>query len=618
MSDHDTLGRELRAALHELADDHVPPPLPRDLWQRGRAPLKRSWRPSVVAAAVVLVALLAAVSLLQRPELLPPAKAPGDGALPTEVWVPSAADVAAEDVAPLDVVGRASLTTPVVGDVALLVDARDGEHQLRRLTGLESRGGLPSSAVALSPDGTQLAYAFREDDGTRESTLTGVRVADLVDGGQQTLPLAAPATAGTGLPVRVKALQWAPDGSSLAWTGAEFEPAEGETARPDLVGVLDVDSGRGRTWELPKQWSANVLTPTLDGGLVVADQKTLWQLSEDAPEGVLDRSTGRALPDVVDNYERQTSPLSPDGSAIAATAYVEDLPRDLLTAEIDLDERGLPPRLRSWGTHEFSGGGVLGWATDAALLVVTAEPTPRIQRGRPDPDEYDVLTTVHIGGDRGTTSFSVAARLGSADPVAFPAPAWAPGPSPWLVCGLLGGALLVAAWLFRHSRGRARDTRRELRGWLLAVALTAGGVWLAASGELSDLSVGWVLAAACGVALLLATRARVRPGRGAAFRVLVLGVALGVALAPWWPRAGGPTTDEPELSRTVHTPTSYGADEQPDSWPTIEDLPTGRASSSTYGYWSGVTLVDAHDGTHHLRQLSASTTGGARARPSPS
>src|SRR5690606_12778140 len=175
--DHDTLGPQIRTALHRLADDHVPPALPGDLWERGRTPSRRAWDTLTVAAAVVLVALLASVVVLQRPDLLlRPADAPGDGALPTEVWVPGPMD--GGDPPDLGAAGRASVAGLLSDDTVLLVDAVDGEHQMRTLpdlSPLEASG----SALALSPDGTQLAWVYTRTEGSRSSTVAGVAVAHL-------------------------------------------------------------------------------------------------------------------------------------------------------------------------------------------------------------------------------------------------------------------------------------------------------------------------------------------------------------------------------------------------------------------------------------------------------
>lgn len=207
---------KLREELHRLGETAPVADVDPGTWGRAR---RARTRDRVVAAAAVVAVLAVAGGLVgQLPDRESTPLAGARGAVPDHVYaVTSTRDV---PVAPDLAVGRtaAAYETAIgVRTRVVTVAAADGRYHVLDLPRLADRGGTEAASpapLALSPDGTQLAYAYAGGSPTHGGpTATGVTVVDLTSGESRSVPL----TGGKGILVR--ALSWSPDGRWLVWSG---------------------------------------------------------------------------------------------------------------------------------------------------------------------------------------------------------------------------------------------------------------------------------------------------------------------------------------------------------------------------------------------------------------
>ncbi len=621
MTDPDTLlERELRDTFHGMADTFEPSALPRDLWDRGRVRQPSRVRPELVAAAVVLIALLISVVGLARPAaILQPAGVPDGGALPAEVWLPSADDARADAEGWLGDVGPASVAVLLDDTIALLVGAESGEHHVRELEAAGADGQPP--ALELSPDGTRLAYSFRP---TENESFRGLSIASLVDGAPSTLELRN----SERNPIAVRRLQWSPDGALLSWSGAAFEPGEGWVDEASWVGVADADGNRVRQWQLPAgTQSEPSVAVTNDGVVAVATDARLWLLDDTESSGQLERRDARALPEDV---TPSMGAMAFDRSGTVLSVEMESEPDTLTSHDLDLSQAAVGVNVREWAyspDRNQWGVSVLGRTPDGALLgldgvmiEVREGSEPHVQRSTDDGAAQEV-TRIH--GSEGTglrhLPLSVATDLGDAEPVAFAKPSWAVDQTPWLVAVVALSLLLVAlgGLLWRRHRAATRDeafteapsATSSWRGWAMAVALAGAvvtvlvlvavfltGTRLPVPGWIPTLGVLGLVAGAIGIH-------RRRTGRslfGGHGLALVLLLALLYCAIPIWPTLGLPVTGGPALPEKAYAPSPEADLGQADS---VLDLDVARASLVLGNYSEDVVVVDAQDGRHHRVHL---------------
>ncbi|GHJ58449.1 hypothetical protein NOK12_09680 [Nocardioides sp. OK12] len=459
----------LKDLLEQAAETVPPADVPRDTWQRGRRRHRRSL--ALRAAAVVgVVALVAATpGLLDRATDRSAPQPAGSGAsgpgLPDHLHaVPSHLAARGEDerwgheeVSDDLAIGRAVAAWVTSAGLPVLVGATDGRYHLLDLPDFLLAGDLAISwfpgdqpPMALSPDGTRLAYAYAwpaTDDGT--VVPSGIRVLDL-ETGEVARDLALQGGSG----VAVTQVSWSPDGAWLAWTGFETSywtttTLNGSRSR---AGVAGPDGTRravepGGSTYVDDDGAAIVL----DGGSIEVQRSDGTTMARRGAAGTPEL-TGEGL-------------LSPDGSRLVigtAAGY------DLVAIDLDRDR----VETRSGGAQDWSAR-PLAWVGDAVL----------VQRTPPASGDEGLLSLVDVTGDAavrdvgvldggesdnphtGVGPLSVAADLVTEDQptVTRPAPDWPWDPPSWAVPAALGAALLLVAALVRVVvRRRRRRAREEL------------------------------------------------------------------------------------------------------------------------------------------------------------
>ncbi len=209
-------GPDLHAELERIAATAPVAHVPADTFARGRRARRRELV-LVSAAVVAVLAVLAGTALwIPSRERLPVAGDRSTIGVPDHLYaVPSQAlrDPRETDLA--IGVGAAAWSTDT--GVPVVVDAAAGGYHLLELpdgpSAWDTMGVFDDPrALALSPDGTRLAYWWvRLGDGPRQDT--GLRVVDLVSGAVTTTDL----TGGAG--VQVGSIVWSPDSTRLLWEG---------------------------------------------------------------------------------------------------------------------------------------------------------------------------------------------------------------------------------------------------------------------------------------------------------------------------------------------------------------------------------------------------------------
>ncbi len=217
---------QLHDLLTRIADDAGPGPADPTLWgraRRARQVRRRRRAVALVAAGVAAVAALTAVGLEgQRHRAPDPVDQPdrrtaGPGVPSVVYGVPGDGGLALEsDLA----VGRASVAIANPAG-AYVVTAEDGAYHRVRLPGYDAASyDAGITGMALSPDGTRLAYgyrsaALRSDERPRR---TGLRVVDLEDGSVWTQQFDGPSDVQSlvsSMNVFAWDPRWSPDGRYL-------------------------------------------------------------------------------------------------------------------------------------------------------------------------------------------------------------------------------------------------------------------------------------------------------------------------------------------------------------------------------------------------------------------
>lgn len=365
----DLLEREAAAAPHVV--------VPADTWQRGRRRRRTKAGASVVAAAAVVAGALVGPGLLSGADRSVAPAGTGTGlGLPDHLHAPPermsdqdtefggwVRDEVRSDLA----VGPAAAAWVTPGGLPVVVDAETGEHHLLDLPDVVSADRLARSQqgsqwrpVALSPDGTRLAYGYVRavDRGRRSST--GIRVVDLRTGeGEWRSELVR------GAGIVVTELSWSPSGTWVGWQGRETREWTASSIGGSLpvAGVVGPDVTSG---VLEVSW----------GGAVVARDDAVAHVV--APGGITtitacppnDRPRDLCAPSTqgwrsVGVDVAPGAGLSPDGSTLALST---DDGYDLVT--LDLGERR--PTVGAEGMPDDGPWQVssLGWVDDGHVLVL--------------------------------------------------------------------------------------------------------------------------------------------------------------------------------------------------------------------------------------------------------
>jgi hypothetical protein len=232
---------ELRRQLGRIADAAPQAVVPDDTWTRARRSVVRE---RVAVGGAVLAVMVAGVAagmtwLPDRAE--PPVADTERGAIPSRIWtapegqpLTTAADLAVGPVAAV-YLGSA----PSDGARAVAISATDGSYTSLTLPDPDGddaiRFGWNDQVIALSPDGSQLAYSFFPSSGS-----VGVGVVDLVTGTVRIVRL------GIGVHGLVRRLIWSPGGEYLIWWG---QPHTSTGLGDTMAGLID--PGATTSTELP-------------------------------------------------------------------------------------------------------------------------------------------------------------------------------------------------------------------------------------------------------------------------------------------------------------------------------------------------------------------------------
>lgn len=212
--------------LHRIAERAPVVTVPDDVWTRGRRARTRDR--AIVVAGALAVALVAAVLVWVPTRSEPPVADTDSLGVPDRLWaVPERMsdrnnddtwmrDEVSGDLA----IGTAAAAWLADGGLPVLVDAAAGGYHLLDLPDFAGNNGLvgrmDKPALALSPDGGRLAYAYAVfgSDADSAPIPSGIRVVDLIDG-SVVREIPVPGREGT----LISQLEWSPDGTWLAFAG---------------------------------------------------------------------------------------------------------------------------------------------------------------------------------------------------------------------------------------------------------------------------------------------------------------------------------------------------------------------------------------------------------------
>lgn len=263
----------LRSVLHDIAEDAPPVDVPDTLWRDARRARTRN-RLVLVLAAVLLVGTAGALALRWDSAGEAPVVSGRTATLPDHVYEVPHWVVFDDDG---DHVGETDLRLGTlayafqVGDARpVVVSAEDGSHRVLALPGFDAEPSSPTSpgSLAVSPDGTRLAWAWHEESTPGDATGSlegGVRLLDTRTG-----EVTEHQVPGDRVPL-VNNFRFSPDGQHLAYqvTVAHEFHENGWTAHIFRAEVLELDTGRrtvlpGRTGDSDAPWAVS------DAGAVAA------------------------------------------------------------------------------------------------------------------------------------------------------------------------------------------------------------------------------------------------------------------------------------------------------------------------------------------------------------
>ncbi|HXH81153.1 WD40 repeat domain-containing protein [Nocardioides sp.] len=386
----------LHDQLQQLADTAPRPAIDHAVWDRGRA-LRR--RDRIVTSAVVLaivVILGGFVAVVTGP---PRAFAPAgdtvpEGAIPSRIYTdvpedlvegPDPTDgevswsdeVAEEDLA----IGQASAAFAArAGSLPVVIGAKDGAYHhldlpgwlgVSRITQL----GVPSG-LALSPDGTQLAYAWWDATDPEDASMPGgVRVVELASGEIRTVTLKG----GNG--IHVRAISWSPDSRWLAWAGvdtaAELRPGGYSTKVGGRIGP-------GASISATVPVGSNV-----QGAVAVTNSGTLVFAGGERVTVTAEGTTSKYRVDR-DLMAERVATASPDGSVAIGSFAASDV-----AVFLDPETGVVTPRELAKDLERYPNGAYvqpLGWPT-SDLVLSMVNPAGRDELSSSGNSELIVMTS---------------------------------------------------------------------------------------------------------------------------------------------------------------------------------------------------------------------------------
>ena len=434
---------ELRRQLDRIADAAPSAAVPDDTWTRARRSVVRERVAAGGAALAVVAAVAAGVTWLpDRAE--PPVAGTERGAIPSRIWtapegqsLTTAPDLA---VGPIAAVYLGS--APSDGTRAVAISATDGNYSSLTLPGPDGEDavqfGWDDQVVALSPDGSQLAYSFFPGSGS-----VGVGVVDLVTGTVRIVRL------GIGARGVVRRLIWSPRGEYLLWWG---QPHTSKGFGDTMAGLI----APGTTTSTP-------MPPEPQEGNTRG-----YAVGDDGTVALLDvhRTYTWRDGEIVDQQPFDVPP-SWSESAQLVDGVVSELRLPFATDNPTQLEHAVLVRTgatQTWSLAEdLDNATPLGWTADGALLVEvddSAEQTLDENVHRVELDDTGQVTSrgvSELASDLDPDRLTLATDLPVLD---RPAPDWAD--EGWvhehvsllIGLGVAGGlaAMLGLRWLWRRYR----------------------------------------------------------------------------------------------------------------------------------------------------------------------
>ena len=437
----------LRDLLDRLANEQPPAHVEQDTFGRGRRAHRRGLALRAGAATgLVAVAFVAAGPVVGAvvdgaDTVGGPAAGERSPAVPAELypvpdrlasfhedgftWHP---DVRADG---LDI-GTTAAVFPVRSGAVMAVSAVDGRYRGLELPGFDDSSYFRFDAlpVALSPDGTRLAWTWNDDvisGSGGEPIESGVRIADLGSG--EVTDIEIPSDHG----VYAYGFGWSPDGRYLTYSLDRATDAGGEVrgSRNSGVGLLDTLSGVARPTPLRGTGSAPAVSHAAGVAVSGGGYNAFWSAMAPTPE--------------VRTYEGPFDSVawSPSGGRTALASTTR-------TVAIG-DERGVQREM----FYPVEGAGrlrVLGWPDDSSFVMVD-EATFSLMRVSADLEERETL--VEADGIADLYQLSVAVDLLDEPTWDAPEPDW---PTDWGALawrtGLAAVALLAGVALVVSLRRR--------------------------------------------------------------------------------------------------------------------------------------------------------------------
>jgi hypothetical protein len=448
---------ELQRLMERIAERAPQPPSApgddHDLWASARRAHRRDLVLVPVAALAAFAIVVGTVLGLQhatddRP--VAPAHQNGTAEVPSRIYaMPMSAAKPTRDLA-LGTLAAVYLAEPDIHPVA--VSAMTGAYHRLALPGFDPG---PTRGFALSPDGRQLAYAWRGAVPAKpqaEPVPSGIAVVNLADGQVTRYRL------GLGKGVSVAMPAWSPNGRWLAFDyGVATKLTRGAAAYGRWrVGLLDTRASSAEA-ALDDPGDALVTMPARGGvgstnsavgvtndGTVIATAFDLRLWHPDSRERVIDFPK----PYGNEKFSRAATALvpAPDGKRVVVTLGVTPLPYVLDVAS---------ERLRPLSGLTKASYTALGWAAGSVVGTYdTAADEVDLQLW-PAAGKEQVIGTIDQDASH-VLSLATGLMTATHPTAEFPKPSWVhTSRHLWWIPPVIAGVLIgVAAELWRRRRGR--------------------------------------------------------------------------------------------------------------------------------------------------------------------
>ncbi|MEQ7010574.1 hypothetical protein ABN028_30785 [Actinopolymorpha sp. B17G11] len=440
----------LHDLLERLADDAPRPRVDHDLFRRARGARRRD-RMLVAGGAVALVVLIVAgISVLSadgkwRTDLVTPVTENDVPAMPSRLYrVPEHVNGVEDNLA----IGPVAAAYYGDSEAVVLVSAVDGQYRRVRLPGLiEFAYMIEHRMMALSPDGTKLAYAWHaavpENDNPRVPS--GVAVVDLMTG--EVRRYARPGGQG----VEAGQVSWSPNGRFLTYTLTNHKVWDGSSADGQMrIERLDVHDGSATVIPFPRADGSPAVSDDGRVGVVGFDFAWLW-----------DPKSRPQLTRVELGRPMGTAAWSPTGARIAIGS--DDLNEDAPIVVID-------PRNDSRLNIDRPGlNQVAAWLDDSRIVVLHVEPqalgaesetdVPDRSLQVLDVDRGTVRTRLPLG--QASDEYRFATALLQRPSRDFPEPDWPPNWGAIATTTIKIGLALLLASSVAGSLIQQRRRRRD-------------------------------------------------------------------------------------------------------------------------------------------------------------